>query len=60
MYVSKNLGYDRDIAEARCSPRNHTNDDGFVAKRPRQDENFGADDHRQVSQQNRQKQVIKS
>lgn len=60
MYISKNLGHDRDITEARCSPRIHTSDDGFIAKRPKRDDNFGGDDHRQVSQQNRHKRQIKS
>jgi hypothetical protein len=56
MYMNKSLIQDRDVLDARCSPRIISNDvDGVVAKKPKLETNSDGDDHRQVSQQNRQK-----
>ncbi|KAH0820246.1 hypothetical protein GEV33_002545 [Tenebrio molitor] len=48
MYMNKSLIQDRDVLDARCSPRIISNDvDGVVAKKPKLETNSDGDDHRQ-------------
>ena len=56
MYLHKSLAQDRDVLDARCSPRIAAGDmEGILAKKPKLETNSDGDDQRQVSQHNRQK-----
>ncbi|RZB77534.1 NGFI-A-binding protein -like, partial [Asbolus verrucosus] len=49
MYMNKNLNQDRDVLDARCSPRIMSNDlDGVLAKKPKLEPSSDGDDQRQI------------
>lgn len=54
MYMNKSLSQDKDILDARCSPR-ISDLDGVLAKKAKIETNSDGDEQRQVSQQNRLK-----